>query len=47
MAAANELNKSCLMMVDQDTRLDNAVALPENVFQYNYTLICGKGFVYG
>jgi hypothetical protein len=26
-------------MVDQDTRLDNAVALPGNVFQYNYTLV--------
>lgn len=26
-------------MVDQETRLDNAVALPENVFQYNYTLV--------
>ena len=26
-------------MVDKDTRLDNAVALPGNVFQYNYTLI--------
>ena len=39
MAAASELNKSCPMMVDQDTRLDNAIALPENVFQYNYTLV--------
>ena len=26
-------------MVDSDTRLDNAVALPDNVFQYNYTVI--------
>ena len=26
-------------MVDQETRLDNAVALPDNAFQYNYTLV--------
>ena len=26
-------------MVDQYTRLDNALALPENIFQYNYTLV--------
>ena len=26
-------------MVDRDTRLDNAVALPGNILQYNYTLI--------
>ena len=39
MQAASELNKSCPVMVDQETRLDNAVALPDNIFQYNYTLI--------
>jgi hypothetical protein len=39
MKAASEINKSCPMMVDQETRLDNAVALPENIFQYNYTLV--------
>lgn len=39
MRAASELNKSCPMMVDQETRLDNAVSLPGNIFQYNYTLI--------
>ncbi len=39
MTAASELNESCPMMVDQETRLDNAVALPDNVFQYNYTLV--------
>jgi hypothetical protein len=39
MEAASELNKSCPIMVDQDTRLDNAIALPDNVFQYNYTLV--------
>ena len=39
MQAASEINKSCPIMVDRETRLDNAVALPENVFQYNYTLV--------
>lgn len=39
MKAASEVNKSCPQMVDQDTRLDNAMALPENDLQYNYTLV--------
>ena len=39
MNAASEINKSCPMMVDKETRLDNTIALPENVFQYNYTLV--------
>lgn len=39
MTAASELNKTCPIMVDQYTRLDNAIALPDNSFQYNYTLI--------
>jgi hypothetical protein len=39
MEAASQLNKTCPIMVDQDTRLDNAVALPNNIFQYNYTLV--------
>jgi hypothetical protein len=38
-AAASEMNKSCPMMVDKETRLDNAVAMPGKIFQYNYTLI--------
>lgn len=37
--AASELNKSCPMMVDKITRLDNATVMPSNEFQYNYTLI--------
>ena len=37
--AANQLNESCPIIVDQDTRLDNAVVLPGNIFQYNYTMI--------
>ena len=39
MQAASEVNKSCPIMIDQETRLDNVVALPNNIFQYNYTLI--------
>src|SRR5579864_8800116 len=39
MAAASEINKSCPIMIDQETRLDNTIALPDNIFQYNYTLI--------
>ncbi|HLV39132.1 zinc ribbon domain-containing protein [Xanthomarina sp.] len=39
MNVANEINKSCPIIVDADTRLDNSIALPNNVFQYQYTLI--------
>lgn len=39
MNAASELNETCPIMVDQETRLDNAVSLPGKVFQYNYTLV--------
>ena len=39
MAAASEINKSCPIMIDSETQLDNVVALPDNVFQYNYTLV--------
>ncbi len=39
MNAASELNKTCPIMVDQNTRLDNAVALPDKALQYNYTLV--------
>jgi hypothetical protein len=39
MAIASEINKSCPLMVDAETRLDNAIALPKNIFQYNYTLV--------
>jgi len=36
---ASELNKSCPLMADSITRLDNVAALSGNVLQYNYTLI--------
>lgn len=36
---ASQINESCPIMVDSDTRLDNAMALPDNTFQYTYTLV--------
>jgi hypothetical protein len=36
---ASDLNKNCPFMVDKETRFDNAMPLPDNTFQYNYTLI--------
>jgi len=36
---ANQINESCPMMIDSETRLDNTITLPENIFQYNYTLV--------
>lgn len=39
MAAASEINKTCPIMVDKDTRFDNAVVLPNNTLQYNYSLL--------
>jgi hypothetical protein len=39
MEVASELNKTCPVMVDADTRLDNTISLPNNIFQYNYTLV--------
>ncbi len=37
--ASIELNKECPMMVDPNTRLDNAEALPGRKIKYNYTLV--------
>ncbi len=39
MQLASEMNKSCPIMVDAETQLDNAFALPDKTFQYNYTLV--------
>lgn len=39
MATAGELNKSCPIMVDEHTRFDNAVAMANNSFQYNYSIV--------
>lgn len=37
--ASQEMNKNCPLMVDNQTRLENMVALHERVVQYNYTFI--------
>ena len=39
MAIASELNKSCPIVVDSETRLDNSIGGPDKSFTYNYTLI--------
>ena len=39
MQAASEINASCPVMVDQSTRLDNAIAGPDKRFIYNYTIL--------
>ena len=39
MSIAKEINKNCPIQVDADTRLDNTMTLPENIFQYNYSLV--------
>lgn len=39
MEVASEINKTCPIMVDSETRLDNTFSLPNNTFQYNYTLV--------
>lgn len=38
-AMAEEINAQCPMLIDRNTRLDHTVALPNQVFQYNYTLL--------
>lgn len=39
MNIASEINKTCPIMVDSETRLDNTSALPDNELVYNYTLV--------
>lgn len=36
---ASEFNKALPMMIDKETRLDNTMAMPDNSFIYNYTLV--------
>ncbi len=36
MMIASEINKTCPIMVDSETRLDNLIAQPENILAYNY-----------
>lgn len=37
--AAAEVNEECPVMVDEETRLDKAIARSSDVFEYQYTLI--------
>jgi len=39
MTFTSEFNKSTPLMIDSDTRLDNTMALPGKILQYNYTLV--------
>lgn len=39
MQSASELNKSMPMMIDKETRGENVISFPGNIFQYNYTLV--------
>jgi len=36
---AKEMNKHCPSMVDFETRMDKVNALPDNILQFDYTLI--------
>jgi hypothetical protein len=36
---ADQVNKSCPVMIDNEIRLDSAEVLPNKVFKYNYTLV--------
>ncbi|MCI1785838.1 MAG: hypothetical protein LKI59_06855 [Bacteroidales bacterium] len=37
--SVEKLNKTCPVMVDEETRLDSINVLHENALQYNYTLV--------
>ena len=39
MQMVSEINKTCPIMVDKETQFDNAIALPDRVLLYNYTLV--------
>jgi len=36
-AEAREINKKCSMMLSEEIRMDNVMAVPGNEFQYHYT----------
>jgi hypothetical protein len=42
---AEQTNKSCPIIIDSLTRMDNVTVLPGNTFQYNYTLKVDKSQV--
>ena len=37
--AADEINQSCPIVLDSETRLDRVVATDDNEFEYEYTLV--------
>jgi hypothetical protein len=39
MNTVSEINKICPMMIDENTRFDNAAAMPDKSIVYNYTLV--------
>lgn len=39
MNVASEINKTCPIIIDSETRLDNTISLPNKILQYNYTTI--------
>lgn len=39
MLLVSELNKNCPFMLDKETRFDNAMSLPNNTIQFNYTMV--------
>jgi len=39
MNTAKEINKSCPIYIDKDTRLDNTISGPGKTLAYNYTLV--------
>lgn len=42
VASMNEINKTCPLMVDAETRLDNTLVIPPKTFQYNYTVLSAE-----
>ena len=37
--ASDEINKTCPLTIDAETRLDTTTVLPGKIFVYNYTLV--------
>ena len=39
MQSVKELNKTCPLQVDAETRMDSVMILPNHIYQYNYSLV--------
>ena len=39
VSMTNEINKTCPIYIDQDTKLENVTILPDNMVRYNITLL--------